>query len=336
MTSTTPLDDETRLLVVIVNYRTPHLAIAALQSLVDEVQTVPGTSVTVVDNNSADGSVDMIRAAIDANDWGSWASLLPSSINGGFAFGNNFAIRPALQSANPPSYVLLLNPDTQVRPGALKALIDFMQQNPKAGIAGSSFEEADGSPWPFAFRFPNILNELDSGLRLGIVSKLLAQWALVRDMDDQNSEVDWMPGASMMIRREVFETAGLMDEGYFLYYEETDFCLQAKRAGWSCWYVPQSRVMHLVGQSTGVTVKTDRPKRLPKYWFDSRRRYFMKNHGWLYAVLADIVWLVGFTLWRFRRVIQRKPDPDPPQLWGDFIRNSVLFNKGIPSQELQT
>jgi N-acetylglucosaminyl-diphospho-decaprenol L-rhamnosyltransferase len=136
---------------------------------------------------------------------------------------------------------------------------------------------------------------------------------------------DWLPGASMMIRRQVFDAIGLMDENYFLYYEETDFCLQARRAGWSCWYVPQSRVMHIAGQSTGVTAETASPKRLPQYVFDSRRRYFVKNHGWLYAAMTDLSWLVGYGLWSVRRVIQRKPNTDPPCLFLDSLRNSVLL-----------
>ena len=129
----------------------------------------------------------------------------------------------------------------------------------------------------------------------------------------------------MMIRREVFESIGLMDEEYFLYYEETDFCLQAKRAGWSCWYVPDSRVMHIAGQSTGVTDRNAAPKRLPQYLFDSRRRYFVKNHGFVYAVCTDLVWSLGYTAWSIRRVIQRKPDTDPPYFLADYLRNNVLF-----------
>ena len=237
------------------------------------------------------------------------------------------AIRPALQSSNPPPYFLLLNPDTEVRPGALKALVDFMERHPDVGIAGSSLECANGKLWPIAFRFPTVLSELNSGLRLGIVSKLLSNWVVARTMNNEESQVDWLPGASMMIRRQVFESVGLMDEQYFLYYEETDYCLQAKRAGWSCWYVPQSRVMHITGQSTGVTAKNVAPKRLPKYWFDSRKRYFVKNHGLLYATIVDLVWILGFTLWKIRQVIQRKPDSDPPNYLWDFIQNSVLIER---------
>lgn len=319
----------TPLLVVIVNYRTPSLTIDSLRSLVSEVQALPGTRVVVTDNNSGDGSVEKIGAAIETEGWGEWASLMPLELNGGFAYGNNAAIRPALHSTNPPPYILLLNPDTIVRPRALQVLVDFMNKHPDVGIAGSRLEDPDETPQRSAFRFHTAFSELDFGLRLGIVSKLLSKWVVAPTVSDETYQTDWVAGASMIIRREVFEAAGLMDEDYFMYYEEMDFCLQAKKAGWSCWYVPESRVVHLVGQSSGVTDTKRPPKRLPQYLFDSRRRYFIKNYGWLYAALADHAWASGFALWRLRRVIQRKPDNDPPKVFGDFLRNSVLFRGAV-------
>ncbi|HEY9909109.1 MAG TPA: glycosyltransferase family 2 protein [Thermosynechococcaceae cyanobacterium] len=325
MQDTVQFSGQCSVLVVIVNYRTSHLVVECLRSLVHEVTSLPGVHVAVVDNASGDDSVARIGGVIESEGWSSWATLIPSHHNGGYAYGNNFAIRPALQSVNPPDYLWLLNPDTLSRPGALAKLVDFLEHHPTIGIAGSSFENQDSSLWPTAFRFPSILGELEGGFRLGIVSKLLKPWSMSRVMTPEEQRVDWIPGASMMIRRQVFESIGLMDEKYFLYYEETDFCLQAKRAGWDCWYVPQSRVMHIAGQSTGVTVRDQRPKRIPQYWFDSRRRYFLKNHGWLYAAIADLCWIVGFGCWRLRRQIQRKPDYDPPELLGDSIRNSVFF-----------
>lgn len=321
-------DSLTPLVVVIVNYRTAGLTIDCLRSLVSEVRSLPGTRVIVTDNASGDGSVEKIQAAIETEGWGDWASLQPLERNGGFAYGNNAAIRPVLESPNPPPYILLLNPDTIVRPGALKALVDFMDSHPDVGIAGSRLEDPDGTPQRSAFRFHSILSELDFGLRLGIVTKLLSNWVVAPPVSDEVGQTDWVAGASMIVRREVFETAGLMDEEYFMYYEEMDFCLQAKKAGWSCWYVPPSHVVHLVGQSSGVTDTKRPPKRLPQYWFDSRRRYFLKNHGWLYAAVADAAWASGFALWRLRRIIQRKPDPDPPNYLGDFLRNSVFLKGG--------
>jgi N-acetylglucosaminyl-diphospho-decaprenol L-rhamnosyltransferase len=329
MSNAIELNNPIPLLVVIVNYRTPALTIDSLRSLVGEVQSLPGTRVVVTDNKSGDGSVEQIKNAIETEGWGEWATLMPLDLNGGFAYGNNAAIRPALQSTNPPPYVLLLNPDTVVRPDALKTLVDFMNEHPDVGIAGSRLEDPDGTPQRSAFRFHTVFSELDFGLRLGVVSKLLSKWVVAPPPSDETHQTDWVAGASMIIRREVFDAAGLMDEDYFMYYEEMDFCLQAKRAGWSCWYVPQSRVVHLVGQSSGVTDTKKPPKRLPQYLFDSRRRYFIKNYGWLYAALADHAWASTFVLWRMRRVIQRKPDTDPPKVFGDFLRNSVLFRGAV-------
>lgn len=327
MSDTTQSDDLTRLLVVILNYRIPSLTIDCLRSLVGEVRSLIGIRVVVTDNASGDGSVERIGAAIEAEGWGYWASLMPLDRNGGYAFGNNAALRMALQATNPPPYFLLLNPDTIVRPGALQALVNFMDEHPDVGIAGSRLEEPDGTPQHSAHRFHTVLSELDSGLRLGVVSKLLSKWVVWPPVSEATCQTDWVAGASMIVRREVFESVGLLDEKYFLYFEETDFCLRANKLGWPCWYVPQSRVVHLQGQSSGVTDTKRPPKRLPGYWFDSRRRYFLKNHGWLYAALADAVWIFGFVLWRSRRVIQRKPDKDPPKLLIDFLVNSV-FLKG--------
>lgn len=321
-------DDQIRLIVVIVNYRTPGLTIDCLHSLVSEVQAIPGTRVVVTDNASGDDSVEKIGSAIETEGWGDWVTFMPLERNGGFAYGNNAAIRPVMQSTNPPPYFLLLNPDTIVRPRGLQELVGFMDKHPEVGIAGSRLEDPDGTPQHSAFRFHSVFSELDYGLRLGVVSKLLAKWWVAPPVSDQNCQTDWVAGASMIVRREVFEAAGLMDEDYFMYYEEMDFCLQANKAGWSCWYVPESRVVHLVGQSSGVTDTKRAPKRLPQYWFDSRRRYFLKNYGWLYTAVADASWASGFALWRLRRLVQNKPDSDPPQALSDFLRNSVFLKGG--------
>lgn len=317
-----------RTLISIVNYRSGGLVIDCLKSLEGEVLANPGTEVVVVDNHSGDDSAERIDAHIRAAGYG-WARLVRSELNGGFSYGNNMAIRPSLLSAEPADYYWLVNPDTMVRPGALRALTDFMAARPRVGIAGSSLEDDNGELWPWAFRFPSLWSELDGGLRLGVVTRLLQRHALARRMGPEPEQIDWLPGASMMIRREVFQAIGLMDESYFLYYEETDFCRQARQAGWACWYVPQSRVMHIAGQSTGVTAKTDRPKRLPAYWFESRRRYFIKNHGRLYAACTDVLWMAGYALWRLRRLVQRKPDTDPPHKLADFCRHSALWQSHI-------
>ena len=138
----------------------------------------------------------------------------------------------------------------------------------------------------------------------------------------------------MFVRREAYDSIGLMDEGFFLYFEETDFCLRAQRAGWECWYVPESRVHHIRGQSTGVT-EIGSQRRLPSYWFDSRRRYFIKSHGLAYAVLADLLWIASLSLWRLRRLLQGKPDTDPRHLLIDAITQSTFIKGWQTKRQLQ-
>ncbi|MEO6709882.1 MAG: glycosyltransferase family 2 protein [Planctomycetota bacterium] len=314
-----------RLLVVIVNYRTPELTIDCLCSLEPEVRARGSTSVVVVDNGSGDGSAESIAGAIASGGWGSWASLMALDHNGGFSYGNNAAIRPALAAAEDesPEYVLLLNSDTRVYEGALAALVEFMDERPGVGIAGSRLENADGSDQNSRFRFHSVWSELDSGLRVGLVTRLLREHVVTHDRTEGPQPADWVAGASMIVRTRVFRDIGLLDEDYFLYYEEVDFCLNARRAGWSCWYVPNSSVVHLVGQSTGVTTMDEPARRRPRYWFESRRRYFAKNHGRAYALCADIAWASGFALWRVRRVLQGKPDLDPPHMLWDFVRHTM-------------
>jgi hypothetical protein len=309
--------------IVIVNYRTAQLVIDCLHSLQDEVEQLPAAQVVIVDNVSGDGSSDRILAAIAEQGWESWVSLIEADRNGGYAYGNNVAIRSVLAAAHPPDYVLLLNPDTVIRPQAIVTLVNYLETHPKVGIAGSRLEDLDGTPQRSAFRFPSIWSELERGLRLGLVSRYLEKWVVAPPVPETICQTGWVAGASMLIRREVFDSVGLMDEDYFLYFEEVDFCLQAQRKEWDCWYVPESRVVHFVGQSSGVTTPTTQPKRLPTYWFESRQRYFVKNYGKTYGLIADSFWLLGFLLWSLRRWLQQKPNIDPPFQLQDFWTNSL-------------
>lgn len=311
-----------RLGICIVNYRTAELTINSLRSLAVEIASVPGVALVVADNCSGDGSAARIAAEIERNGW-SWARVLPLPRNGGFAYGTNACIRQFLSAPDKPDHCLLLNPDTEARPGAIGALLEFMDAHPEAGVLGSRLEDADGTPQRSAFRFHSILGEFDAQLRLGIVTRVLNASVMNPPVSDVPSRADWVAGASMLVRRSVFDDVGLLDEGYFLYFEEVDFCLRAARAGWACWYVPQSRVVHLVGQSTGVNLRSSRG-RLPKYWFDSRRRYFLKNHGAAYTAAVDCVWFAGHLLWQIRRFLQRRADVGPVGLLADYARNSVF------------
>src|SRR4051794_19649516 len=191
-----------KLLVVILNYRVTDLTIDCLKSLVAEIPRVPGTKVAVCENGTGGDAEERLRKTINENGWQSWVDLTAISPNRGFTGGNNVIIRSALASADLPEYFLLLNADTLVQPNALDALVRFMDAHPKVGIAGSRLEWPDGSPQGSPFRFQGIATELDRGLRLGIITRLLARWAAPIAPPISARQVDWVAGASMIIRRE--------------------------------------------------------------------------------------------------------------------------------------
>jgi GT2 family glycosyltransferase len=320
--------------IAIVTYRSAALTIDCLRSIEPErVTSGMRIRVVVVDNASEDAP--MIAEAIEANSWSSWVTLIKAPRNGGFAYGNNLAIQRAYELGS-PDYVYLLNPDTVLRTGAIGALARFLEVHPDVGIAGSSFENLDGTDWPIAFRFPTILSEFEGGLQLGLATRILRPWAVAVQMSKVAQPIDWVPGASMMVRRAVIEAIGGFDESYFLYFEETDFCLRAKRAGFSTWYVPESRVMHIAGQSTKVTERNAVPKRLPAYWFESRRRYFTTAHGVYYAMAVDIVAFVAYGLGAFKHLLQRRTDRRTPHFLADLMRNSVLWSRNRQLHQIKT
>jgi N-acetylglucosaminyl-diphospho-decaprenol L-rhamnosyltransferase len=287
--------------VVIVNYRTGPLVVDCLASLAPELPALRGGRVVVVDNASGDDSMACIGAAIDANGWGAWAEVIALPRNGGFAYGNNRAIERVREHDPAFAIVVCLNPDAVVRPGALDALVQQLEGSVDAGIAGASVEDEHGVPQRSAHAFPSPLGELDGAARLGLLSRLIAPPASPGPATtDAPRRCDWVSGACFAIRRQVLDSIGPLDEGYFLYFEETDFCLRARQAGWSCWFVPNARVVHREGSSTGIR---DRTRRRPAYWFASRRRFLIKAHGVAGLAGADLLWALGHVSLVLRRAV---------------------------------
>ncbi|MBC8070882.1 MAG: glycosyltransferase family 2 protein [Deltaproteobacteria bacterium] len=316
-----------KLLVVIVNYKTAELTLRAVASALPDV-TKLGGRITVVDNASGDGSLERLGAGIAALGEVP-VELVAAERNGGFGYGNNLAIRRALASDDPPELVYLLNPDAVAAPGAIARMVEFMAAQPDVGIAGSHITNPDGTTHVSAFRFPSPLGEVEGALKLGIATKLLHRWSVWSLPCDRTCRVDWVSGASTLIRREVLEGVGLFDENFFLYFEETDLCRRATLAGWQIWFVREASVEHLVAAATGIG---DVKKRVPAYWFQSRRYYFLKQGGARELWLANVGWLAAQSLWRVRRRIQRKPDVDPPHLLLDFVRHNVAAARSRPKR----
>tara|TARA_R110000787_G_scaffold104094_1_gene210815 strand:+ start:225 stop:1148 length:924 start_codon:yes stop_codon:yes gene_type:complete len=284
--------------------------------------------ILIIDNQSPDASFKILSDFVSSSGFTEFVDVILADKNGGFSYGNNLAIKTAIEKyQTTPSYVWLLNPDTQVLDGALTNLVRFFDSYPQAGILGSRLESENGAPQESAFNFCSLASEMLTSTSVGYLDRIFSKSLVsLNYIPDSPMRCGWVAGASMFIRYSVIEEIGLMDETYFLYFEETDFCLQSVRAGWECWYVPSSRVRHFVGQSTGIVSGDSLRRRRPKYWFQSRQHYFLKNHGLFYTIAADLIWGVGFTLLIVRNFIMGRRGGDPEHMLRDFWRNSIFLS----------
>lgn len=308
------------LLCVLLNYRTPEMTLRAATAALADLDAMGGELV-IVDNASGDGSEDMLRREVDVRGWheGGRVRVIGSPVNGGFGAGNNIGIRAMLSDGGAPDYVYILNSDAFPDAGSIRALIDHLEATPDAGIACSHVRGEDGQTHTTAFRFPSIAGEFEGAARLGAVSRLLSHARVVLPQPGITQQVDWSAGASMMLRRSMLDDIGLFDETFFLYFEETDLCLRAARAGWWCWYVPQSRVVHIGSVSTGMKTKS----RMPQYWYDSRRHYFIKNYGRVYAACALLAHVGGGLLHRLRMGLAGRKPQDPQWFLSDMMSHAI-------------
>ena len=236
--------------------------------------------VIIVDNGSQDGSgVEVKRTFPDVH-------LIQNDRNLGFAK----AVNQGLQKAS-GKYVLLLNPDTQVKNGSIEQLVLFMEGCSDAGVAGAQLLNADGSKQNSIANFPSLATEL---LNKSLLRWLCPKKFLGKERDySEPVEVDSVIGACMMVRREAVDQIGFMDEDYFLFLEETDWCYRMKRAGWKVYHVPQAKVYHFQGKSA-----EKEKERAKVEYFRSRYYFFKKNRGhfqW-FVLLIGLLMRLGFEL----------------------------------------
>ena len=310
----------TNIVVVVLNYKTPELSVIAAQSAAAAMGAFGG-AILLVDNDSPDESFQKMQHGVQAASWPDHLNVqvLQSGRNGGFGAGNNFGIRAGLAICPEAEFVYILNPDAQVEKGAIDALVDYLNANPKAAIAGSWIYGEDGADHCSAFRFPGLASEFEAAIRMGPVTKILKNYVLPMHVPPASGPVGWIVGASMLARTDVLTDIGLFDETFFLYFEETDLCLRAHRAGHEVHFVRESRVCHIGSVSTGMGTW----QRTPAYWFQSRWYYYSKNYGRAYAIGASVLNILGTSLWRIRRLIERKPSTDAHRLIRDMIAHDT-------------
>jgi N-acetylglucosaminyl-diphospho-decaprenol L-rhamnosyltransferase len=309
---------------VIVNYRTPYYLIDCLPGLLSEIEHIDA-SVTIVDNKSGDDSIEILRNWISSNDVDRRICIIESSANSGFAAGNNIGIKT--QSAQ---YYLLLNSDTLIRPGAIRTILETATRFPEAGLISPRLEWPDETGQESCFRFPSPLIEMSYASQTGLIDRLLAKYIVALPVQTQIAYPQWTSFACVLIKDEVFKQIGLLDEGYFMYFEDVEFCHRAGKAGWTIVHNPEARVVHLRGGSSSVKKQTKLKKRVPKYFYASRTRYYYQTYGWLGLTSANLLWWAGRTISKARQLMGRSDKVAIEGQWLDIWTNWLNPLKPYP------
>jgi len=277
-----------KLSVVIINYKTPQLVIDCLASLLPELNDIKG-KVVVVDNASQDDSCSLIGNWIAENSAGSQVKLLASNENAGFSAGNNLGIQHV-----EAEHYLLLNSDTIVRKGALALLLEAAEKETSVGLISPRLEWPDATPQESCFRFHTPISELISSANTGFMTKIFKRFNVPFKVCDKTGYYDWTSFACVLVKADVFKELGLMDNGYFMYFEDVAFAYKAKQAGWKVLNIPTAHVVHLRGGSSPVKSQAKQRKRLPRYFYESRTRYFYQMYGHTGLLMANACWMLGY------------------------------------------
>lgn len=246
--------------------------------------------VFVVDNNSRDKTVEMVSTEFPG------VKLIANSINAGFAAANNQAIREANGQ-----YILLLNPDTIVKQNTIANVLAFFNKNPDAGIVGCKLLNADGSLQPSCMSFPSVLSTFSEQFYLYRIFPKSSIWGrpYMTFMDyNQEQEVEVIKGAFLMFRKNLIDQIGLLDERFFVYTEEVDWCYRTKKAGRNIYYTPVGEVTHLEGKSTGVEGQNAGQQNIKMFveLHNTKCQFLDKHYSKPKALIIKLIMLIGVLL----------------------------------------
>ena len=283
--STTQKGEHPLISIVIVTYNSIDVIAPCLHSILRDSSGLH-VETLVVDNGSHDATLEVVQRDHP------WVHLIAGHGNIGFAAGNHIGFRKARGK-----YLLMLNPDTRLQPGALRALIDFAISNPKAGMIAPRLVNQDGSLQHSTFRFPDLRQAF-----FGFFEKLVPidspyNGRYSADNYAQQREVDHIVGAAIFLKRELWHHTGGMDENYKLYFEETDWCYRAKRNGWQLLYTPDATIVHLGSHATSKN-----PEASSIMFARSQAYFYRKNYGWRHYVVLKTITIVGVSYWLARSI----------------------------------
>jgi N-acetylglucosaminyl-diphospho-decaprenol L-rhamnosyltransferase len=312
------------LAIIIINYKTPYLVTAVLKSLETEIN--PETmQVIVVDNDSEDGSLDILSHWVQQNLAANWVRLIDAGQNTGFSGGNNIGIH-SIQSKQ----YLLLNSDTVVRSGAIKLLTDGANKDPKVGMVSPRLEWEDATPQESCFRFHTPMSELITSASTSVITKLFSKYVVPQPIVEQPGFYQWTSFACVLIKAEVLEQIGLLDEEFFMYFEDVEFSYRAVRADWKILNIPNAHVVHLRGGSSPLKSQAKLRKRLPRYFYESRTRYFYLLYGYGGLFAANILWSLGAVIALLRSIFSKRYKSNIAEkqwrdIWINFLKPTKQY-----------
>lgn len=306
-----------KIVISIINYRTETLTLQCVKSALDSLSGYEG-HVVVVDNASEDGSADAIAAWIDEQPSEIPVTLVRSATNTGFSGGHNQGIQ-----ACAADYYLLLNSDAILRPDFCSTILKAAEGEDESGLFAPRIEHADGEVHASCFRFPSPASELIRSACTGFVTNALKRYEVSLGPTPDKAAIEWASFACIMLRGQMVREIGPMDEGYFLYFEDAEYCLRARRAGWSIAYVPEAAAVHFRGGSGPVKALIHAKKRLPAYYYSSRSRFLYQAHGWPGLWGANLAWYLGRVIAQLRRLAGRQPYPMAENQQWDIWTNAM-------------
>lgn len=310
--------------IIIVNYNAGELLAGNLQRIMESVLSQLTVHIFIVDNQSTDASRQVLTAKIHQSGYMNQVTLIEAERNGGFAYGNNLGIKAALASAFNPDYFYLLNPDAYSLPGALDALMVVSHDCQDECLLGSTLYDESLAARCAAFRFPSLISEFQRAAHLGLVDRLFPKAVIAMPQEQQPFRCDWVSGAGFFFSKKVQEKMGLMDEAYFLYYEEVDYMRHANQCGIPILSVPSSKIVHIAGVSTQIVAGKSKTKPMPVYWYQSWHRFFYKNHTAAYAFSCGMAWVLGRVVNNILSLVIKHREITDGHSISRFIKYAVL------------